>query len=66
MQKTSEKLNFYQIITDSIVANLEKGVLPWEKPWKSPRFARRSLPAQLLYRQILPRYQRHAVMEHRL
>jgi antirestriction protein ArdC len=39
MQKTSEKLNLYQIITDRIVASLEKGAIPWEKPWKSPRFA---------------------------
>jgi len=39
MQKTSEKLNLYKIVTDRIVANLEKGVIPWEKPWKSPKFA---------------------------
>jgi antirestriction protein ArdC len=39
MQKTSEKLNLYQIVTERIVANLEKGVIPWEKPWKSPKFA---------------------------
>jgi len=39
MQKTGEKLNLYQIVTDRIVANLKKGVIPWEKPWKSPRFA---------------------------
>lgn len=39
MHKTSEKLNLYQIITDRIVATLEKGVVPWEKPWKSAKFA---------------------------
>jgi antirestriction protein ArdC len=26
-------------VTDRIVANLEKGVIPWEKPWMSPKFA---------------------------
>ena len=25
--------NVYQIITDSIIAELEKGVIPWRKPW---------------------------------
>ena len=39
MLKTSEKLNLYQILTDRIVANLEKGVIPWEKPWKSPKLS---------------------------
>jgi antirestriction protein ArdC len=40
MQKpSSEKLNIYQTVTDRIIANLEKGVIPWEKPWKSPKFA---------------------------
>ena len=25
--------NVYQIITDRIIAELEKGVIPWRKPW---------------------------------
>jgi antirestriction protein ArdC len=40
MQKpNSEKLNIYQTVTDRIIANLEKSVISWEKPWKSPGFA---------------------------
>ncbi|SEC87372.1 ArdC family protein [Terriglobus roseus] len=34
-----DKLNIYQIVTDRIIASLEKGVVPWEKPWKTPRYA---------------------------
>ena len=26
-------LDLYQIITDRIVAELEQGVIPWQKPW---------------------------------
>lgn len=25
--------NVYQIVTDRIIAELEKGVIPWRKPW---------------------------------
>ncbi|MEG9437770.1 DUF1738 domain-containing protein [Edaphobacter sp. HDX4] len=40
MQKpNSDRLNTYQTVTDRIIANLERGVIPWEKPWKSPKFA---------------------------
>src|ERR1700761_1104804 len=31
--------SIYQTITDRILASLKAGVIPWEKPWKSPRFA---------------------------
>src|SRR5580700_1254413 len=27
--------NVYEIITDKIIAQLEQGVAPWRKPWKS-------------------------------
>lgn len=27
----------YDAITKAIIASLEKGTIPWEKPWKSPR-----------------------------
>ena len=23
----------YQIVTDRIISDLEKGIIPWEKPW---------------------------------
>jgi antirestriction protein ArdC len=33
----SERANLYQKITDQIVAELETGVFPWARPWKSSR-----------------------------
>lgn len=26
-------MNVYQIVTDRIIAELEKGIIPWERPW---------------------------------
>jgi antirestriction protein ArdC len=37
--QNGDKLNVYQIVTDRIIASLEEGVIPWEKPWKSPKYA---------------------------
>jgi antirestriction protein ArdC len=36
--RTAAKPNIYQIVTDRIIHSLEAGVIPWEKPWKTPRF----------------------------
>ena len=36
--RTALKPNIYQIVTDRIIHSLEAGVIPWEKPWKTPRF----------------------------
>jgi antirestriction protein ArdC len=41
MQKTSERLNLYQVVTDRIVANLEKGIFRGRS-----RGSPQSLPAQ--------------------
>lgn len=30
-------MNIYQIITDRIIAQLEQGIIPWQKPWKGVR-----------------------------
>lgn len=30
----SPKLDVYQIVTDRIIALLEKGTIPWQKPWR--------------------------------
>lgn len=27
------KTNVYQMVTDRIIAQIEKGVIPWHKPW---------------------------------
>jgi antirestriction protein ArdC len=37
--KISNRPSIYQTVTDRIISSLEVGVIPWEKPWKSPRFA---------------------------
>ena len=26
-------INVYQMVTDRIIAELQKGIIPWEKPW---------------------------------
>jgi hypothetical protein len=36
--RTAAKPNIYQIVTDRIIHSLDAGVIPWEKPWKTPRF----------------------------
>lgn len=30
--------SIYQTVTDRIIDSLKAGVIPWEKPWKSPQF----------------------------
>jgi antirestriction protein ArdC len=49
MQKANtDKLNIYQIVTDRIIASFEKGVIPWEKPWKSPKYVGGVFPRNFL------------------
>jgi antirestriction protein ArdC len=43
--KTSTPLDLYQIITDQVIALLEKGVIPWQKPWQDA-----GMPMNLLSR----------------
>jgi antirestriction protein ArdC len=31
----STKLDVYQLVTDQVIALLEKGIVPWQKPWNS-------------------------------
>lgn len=44
--------NVYQEITDSIVAELEKGALPWIKPWKVDSTADRNIVSKKPYQGI--------------
>src|SRR5829696_2026630 len=32
---TTEKFDLYQVVTDKIIELLEKGTIPWRKPWLS-------------------------------
>jgi antirestriction protein ArdC len=34
-KKSTEKVDIYQMVTDRIIAKLEQGVVPWEKPWNA-------------------------------
>jgi antirestriction protein ArdC len=38
---TTAEANSYQIVTESIVASLRAGIIPWEKPWQALRFSGR-------------------------
>ena len=31
--KTTDKVDVYEIVTETIIASLEKGTVPWRKPW---------------------------------
>lgn len=35
---TSNRPSIYQTVTDRIISSLKAGLIPWEKPWKTPRF----------------------------
>lgn len=37
--KSSNRPSIYQTVTDRIISSLKGGMIPWEKPWKAPRFA---------------------------
>lgn len=45
-------MNIYQEITDSIIAELEKGAAPWVKPWNAPMGADKNVVSQKPYRGI--------------
>lgn len=35
--KTNSKTNVYQMVTDRIITELEKGRIPWKNPWTGIR-----------------------------
>jgi len=37
--RPTAKPSIYQTVTDRILASLKAGVIPWEQPWRTPRFA---------------------------
>ena len=39
LRPVSSRPSIYQTVTNRIISSLKAGVIPWEKPWKSPRFA---------------------------
>ena len=45
-------MNVYEIITDKIMEQLEKGTVPWQKPWTNTASISRNLLSQKAYRGI--------------
>lgn len=37
MNKTGAKTSVYEMVTNRIIEQLEKGVVPWQKPWTGVR-----------------------------
>ena len=35
MSEKKENRDVYQIVTDRIIRELEKGTIPWQKPWNT-------------------------------
>lgn len=53
-------MNVYEMVTDRIIKQLEKGVIPWEKPWTGTRdgaFNRISKKSYSLLNQMLLKHQ---------
>src|SRR3954468_1214871 len=48
---TSRK-SVYQIVTDQIVAALERGIVPWRRPWGGKQLAPRSATTSHVYRGV--------------
>jgi antirestriction protein ArdC len=36
-RNAASRPSIYQTVTDRIISSLKAGMIPWEKPWKSPR-----------------------------
>jgi len=46
------KADAYQVITDRIIGLLEKGVVPWQKPWRGGDMVPRNLTSKREYRGV--------------
>ena len=46
---TSNRPSIYQTVTDRIISSLKAGVIPWEKPWNTPRFTVGPFPFAIRY-----------------
>lgn len=52
MSSVSTRSSVYQIITEQILEALDKGVVPWRRPWGGKQLAPRSAQSQKLYRGV--------------
>ena len=39
MEKKKEHVDVYQMVTDRVLEQLNKGIIPWQKPWKNIKSA---------------------------
>jgi antirestriction protein ArdC len=46
---TKAKLDVYEIVTGKMIELLNKGVIPWERPWKGPNRAPKNLVSKKRY-----------------
>ncbi|PSH02869.1 MAG: hypothetical protein CXZ00_15225 [Acidobacteria bacterium] len=44
-RNAASRPSIYQTVTDRIIASLKAGVIPWEKPWKTPHYAGGPFPS---------------------
>ena len=59
---TTARTDIYTRVTDRIIADLEKGVRPWMKPWNADHPAGRIQPPSAPQRHTLQRRQHPAVV----
>ena len=45
-------MNVYEIVTEKLVAALERGTVPWRRPWRGAACAPRNLASRKEYRGI--------------
>jgi antirestriction protein ArdC len=38
-RNAASRPSIYQTVSDRVISSLKAGVIPWEKPWKTPRYA---------------------------
>ncbi|HEU5404278.1 MAG TPA: zincin-like metallopeptidase domain-containing protein [Terriglobales bacterium] len=46
-RSAASRPSIYQTVTDRIIASLKAGIIPWEKPWKTPHYAGGPFPRNL-------------------
>jgi antirestriction protein ArdC len=49
---TTSRKSVYQIVTDQIVAALDRGIVPWRRPWGGAQLAPRSATTSHVYRGV--------------
>ena len=64
-RNAASRSSIYQTVTDRIISSLKVGVIPWEKPWKTPRYAGGPFPRIITPSEYLRAGQKHPVTAQR-